>query len=65
MAPKRRIKKLAALVDSTPETLAEVAGDVLRETVDELQRYKPNAGGRIARDICRHRKTSPGAGGGA
>jgi galactose-1-phosphate uridylyltransferase len=61
MAPKRRIKKLAALVDTTPETLAEVIGDVLRETVNELQTYEPRACGRIARDIRRHRKTNAGA----
>jgi hypothetical protein len=60
MAQKRRIKRLATLVDTTPETLAEVIGDVLRETVNELQSYKPRAGGRIARDIRRHRRISSG-----
>jgi hypothetical protein len=60
MAPKRRIRKLAALVHTTPETLTEVIGDVLRETVNELQRYKPSAGGRVARDIRRHRRIDSG-----
>jgi len=58
MAPKRRIKKLAALVHTTPETLTEVIGDVLRETVSELQTYEPRTGGRVAGDIRRHRKTN-------
>jgi hypothetical protein len=60
MVVKRRIRKLADLVDTTPETLAEVIGDVFRETVSELQTYKPRACGRIARDIRRHRKTNAG-----
>jgi len=64
MAPRRRIKKLAVLMDTTPETLVEVMGDVLRETVDELQKYKPRACGRMARDIRRHRQMNPGASGG-
>ena len=57
----RRIKKLAALVNTTPETLAEVIGDVLRETVNELQTYEPRAGARIARGIRGHQKMNPGA----
>jgi hypothetical protein len=61
MAAKKHIKKLAALVDATPDTLAEVIGDVLSETIDELQIYKPRACRRIARDIRRHRKANPGA----
>jgi hypothetical protein len=60
MAPKRRIRKLAALVHTTPETLTEVIGDVFRETVNELKRRKPRAGGRIARGISRHRRTGSG-----
>ena len=56
MAPRRRMKKLAVLVDSTPEILQEVIGAVLRETVTELQTNRPRAAGRIARDIRRHRK---------
>ena len=63
MGTKRRIKKLAALVGATPETLAEVIGDVLREIANELQTYKPRACGHIARDIHRHRKVNPGTGG--
>lgn len=53
MAPKRRIKKLAALVETTPETLTEVIGDILHETVNERQRYKPRAAGRMARGVGR------------
>jgi hypothetical protein len=56
MAPRRRMKKLAVLVDSTPEILQEVIGVVLRETVTELQTNRPRAAGRIARDIRRHRR---------
>ena len=58
MAPKRRIRRLAALVNTAPETLAEVIGDVLRDTVKELQMYEPGTGRRIAGDIRRHRKTN-------
>jgi hypothetical protein len=65
MAAKKRIKKLAALVDTTPEVLAEAIGDVLRETVNELQTYKPRSCRRIARGIHRHRKANPGARGAA
>lgn len=61
MAPKRRISRLAALVDSTPETLTEAMEDVLRETVDELQTYKPRACRRIVGDLRRHRKRHSGA----
>jgi hypothetical protein len=61
MAPKRRIEKLAALVHTTPETLKEVIDDVLRETVNELRTDEPRAGGRIARDVRRHRKTGSSA----
>mgnify|MGYP001100339248 CR=1 FL=1 len=64
MAPRKRIEKLAVLVDTTPETLAEVMGDVLSDTVDELHTYKPRVWGRIARGIRRHRKVSVGACGG-
>ena len=64
MAPRRRIKKLAVLADTTPEMLIEVMGDVLRETVDELQMYKPRACGRMAREIRRHRQMKPGTCGG-
>jgi hypothetical protein len=64
MAPKRRIEKLAVLVDTTPETLVEVMGDVLSDTVGELQTYKPRACARIARDIRRHRQMSLGTCGG-
>jgi hypothetical protein len=60
MASKKRIKKLAVLVDTTPETLGEVMGDVLRETVNELHTYKPQACQRIARDIRKHRKMNRG-----
>jgi len=65
MAPKRRIKKLAALVNATPDMLAEVIGDLLCETVTELQMYKPRAYGRVTSGIHRHRKTNPGASAGA
>jgi hypothetical protein len=65
MGPRRRIKKLAVLVDTTPETLVEVMGDVLSDTVNELQTYKPKVCGRIARDIRRHRQMNVGACGGA
>jgi hypothetical protein len=61
MASKRRIKKLAALVGTTPETLAEVIGDVLRDTVNELRACMPKAGRRIAQGIRRHRKMDSGA----
>jgi len=61
MAPRRRIEKLAVLVGTTPETLVEVMGDVLSDTVGELQTYKPRACGRIARDIRRHRQMNFGA----
>jgi hypothetical protein len=56
MAPRRHIKKLAVLVDTTPEALVEIMGDVFSETIHELQMYKPRACGRIARDIRRHRQ---------
>jgi hypothetical protein len=55
MAPTRRIQKLAVLVDTTPEMLVEIMGDVFSETINELQTYKPRACGRLARDIHRHR----------
>ncbi len=61
MAPKRRMKRLAALVRTTPETLTEVMGAVLCETVHELRTYEPSACGRIARDIRRHRRINMAA----
>ena len=64
MAPKRRIRKLAVLVDATPEMLVEIMGDVFSETINELQVYKPRACGRIARDIRRHRQVNIGVCGG-
>ena len=64
MAPRRRIRKLAALVDATPDMLVEVMGDVLSEAIDELQTYKPRTCGHIARDIRSHRKMDPDADGG-
>jgi hypothetical protein len=56
MTPKRRIRKLAALVGTTPETLTEVIGDALRDTINELQIRKPKADRRIARRLRRRRK---------
>ncbi len=64
MAPRRRIQKLAVRVGTTPDTLAEVVGDVLRETVNELQTYRPRGCGRMARDIHRHRQVNLDDGGG-
>ena len=64
MAPRRRIKKLAVLVDTTPEMLVEVMGDVLSETIEELQTNKPGTCGHLARDIRTHRRMNPDAGGG-
>jgi hypothetical protein len=61
MAPRRRIKKLAVLVDTTPEVLVEIMGDVFSETINELQMYKPRACGRIARDIPRRAAALRGA----
>jgi len=56
MAPKRRIRRLAALVNTTPETLVQVIGDVLGDTVHELRACQSRAGGRIVRNIRRHRR---------
>ncbi len=60
MAQRRRIRKLAVLVDAAPETLLAVIGDVRRETVNELQTYKPGVCERVARAIRRHRQIDPG-----
>ena len=62
MAPKRRIRKLAALVDTAPETLVQVIGDVLRDTVHELRTCQPRAGGHIMRNIRRHRQVNAARG---
>ncbi len=75
MAPRRRIRRLAVLVDTTPDRapkcgimhlgtqmLVEIMGDVFSETINELQTYKPRACGRIARDIRPTRSGAAGAG---
>ncbi|MCU0914589.1 MAG: hypothetical protein MUC88_08510 [Planctomycetes bacterium] len=64
MAVKGRIRQLAVLVNTMPETLAEVMGDMSREALNELQAYNPKACGRMVRSIRRHRKlhTPLGAG---
>ena len=60
MGRKAHMKKLAALVNAKPEMLAEVLADTLRETVGELQVYKPRTCGRITRGIQRHHKLTRG-----
>jgi hypothetical protein len=65
MAPRRRVKKLAVLVDTTPEMLMDIMGDVFSETISELQTYKPRVCGRLARDIRRHRQMTCGVCGGS
>jgi len=56
MAVKGRIQQLAVLVNTTPETLVEIMGDMSRETLNELQVRNPRAGGRVARNLRRHRR---------
>ncbi len=62
MTPKRRIGKLAALVGTTPETLTEVIGDALRDTIHEVQIRKRKAGRRIVRRLRRRRKKNVNVG---
>jgi hypothetical protein len=58
MTPKRRIQKLAALVDAAPNVVAEVVADVLHETVNELRTYKPGTCRRVVQGIRKHQKNS-------
>jgi len=61
MAPKKRMRRLAVLVNSPTRTLTEVLKDILRETVGELESHHPRVYGRIARDLRRRHKSTPGA----
>ncbi len=61
MTPKRRISKLAARMGTTPETLTEVIGDALRDTINELQIRKSKAGRRLVRRLRRRRKKNADA----
>jgi hypothetical protein len=55
---RKRLRKLADLVETTPEMLTEVIEEVFRECLNELD--KPNACRRIAQDLRLHEQRRPG-----